>query len=106
MKVFLSPLAEKKIEDLLNYLEAEWSPKSRNNFLLKVKQSVKQIAEQPKSCIESKEFKGLFKYVVSKQTSFYYRILKDEIEIITLIDNRQDPKEIEKEIKKYFGNFG
>jgi hypothetical protein len=86
-------------------LEAAWSLKSRNNFLLKVKQAFNQISEQPKSCIESKEFKGLFKCVVSKQTSFYYRIIKDEIEIITLIDNRQDPKEIEREIKKYFGNI-
>jgi len=103
MKVFLSPLAEKKIQLILDYLEQEWSIKNREEFLSKLIKKIDQISNQPKSCIKSKDFPDLYKCIVTKQTSFYYRIKSNEIEVITLIDNRQDPKKIREEIKKHFG---
>lgn len=103
MKVFLSPIAARKIEILLDYLELEWSKKSRESFLLKLKKRIAQISKYPKSCIESKEVPNLFKCRVSEQTSFFYRIESGEIEIITLIDNRQDPEKISEEISRLFG---
>ena len=33
--------------------------------------------------------------VVTKQTSFYYRVLEDELQIIALEDNRKNPKNLE-----------
>ncbi len=74
MQVFLSPIAERKLELLLAYLESNWSRKTRDNFLEKLLKSFKQISDYPKSCPESQEFANLFKCAVSKQTSFYYRI--------------------------------
>ena len=103
MKVFLSPLAEKKIQLTLDYIEQEWSIKSREEFISKLIKKIEQISKQPKSCIKSKDFSNLYKCIVTRQTSFYYRIKSNEIEIITLIDNRQDPKKIREEIKKHFG---
>ena len=102
MKVFLSPIAEHKIELLLEFIENEWSKNARDKFLGKFKKSVKTVSSQPNSFPVSKSMKGLFKCVVTKQTSFYYRIINNEIEIITLIDNRQNPSEILKELKSYF----
>jgi len=102
MNVFLSPIAERKIELLLEFIEIEWSKKAKNTFLEKFKKAVKTISNQPNSFPESNALKGLYKCVVSKQTSFYYRIVNEEIEIITLIDNRQNPKEVLKELKSYF----
>ena len=101
MKVFLSPIAERKIELLLEFIETEWSKSAKDKFLEKFKKSVKTVSNQPKSFPVSKSMKCLFKCVVSKQTSFYYRIINNEIEIITLIDNRQNPIEILKELKSY-----
>jgi len=34
--------------------------------------------------------------------TIFYRIKNKEIEIITLIDNRQNPEEVEKALKNYF----
>lgn len=103
MKVFLSPLAEKKIQLLLEYLEKEWSLNSREDFLSQLVKKFDLISQQPKNCIESKDFPNLYKCIVTKQTSFFYRIKSDEIEVITLVDNRQDPEKIEEEIRKHFG---
>ncbi len=101
MKVFLSPLADRKLELLLDYLETNWSLQIREDFLVKMDKYFRQISKQPRSCPESGELPNLFKCVVTKQSSFFYRIFTNEIEIITIIDNRQDPIQIVEEIKKW-----
>lgn len=91
MKIFLSVLAEAKIEDLLIFLETNWNTKVKNDFLEKLNLKMNQISQLPLSCQESKQFPGLYKCVVSRQTSFYYRInnMREEIEVVTFFDNRQ-----------------
>jgi plasmid stabilization system protein ParE len=104
MKVYLSPLAEKKTQLLLKFLETEWSTKSKDEFVSKLLNKFSQISNQPKNCPESKAFSGLYKCIVTKQTSFFfYRIKADEIEVITVTDNRQEPEIIQQEIKEHFG---
>lgn len=45
---------------------------------------------------------NLYKCIVDKHSSFYYRIINKDIEIITLIDNRQNPEKVAEEIKSFF----
>ena len=101
MKVFLSELAENKLLRLNDFLLENWNLKVRNDFIKKLTSKIEQISEQPESCPQSTEFKGLFKCVVTKQTTFYYRINfeREEIEIITVFDTRQNPNKLEKDIK-------
>lgn len=92
MNVVLSPTAKSKLEELLSYLKLEWSEIVKQEFIVKLDNKINQISHYPKSCPESRAFKGLYKCVVSKQTTFYYRIKGSEIEIATLFDTRQDPE--------------
>ena len=96
MKVF-----ENKLLKLSDFLLEKWNLKVKNDFIKKLTSKIDQISEQPESCPQSSEFKGLFKCVVTKQTTFYYRINLDrnEIEIITVFDTRQNPNKLEKDIK-------
>lgn len=100
MKVFISELAESKILRLSEYLLIEWNLKTRDKFISKLTNKIKQISKQPDSCPKSSEYPGLYKCVVTKQTTFYYRILRqsDEIEIITIFDTRQNPNKLENDI--------
>jgi len=100
MNVYLSEQAEIKLLQLNNYLLENWNVIVRNEFIDKLTKKINQIASQPESCPKSKDFEGLFKCVVTKQTTFYYRILfdKNEIEIITLFDTRQNPDKLNQEI--------
>lgn len=97
-EVFLSPLAERKLIILLDYLIDQWGVNSKNKYVSKFKSAINQISIHPESCPESLKIKGLYKCVVTKQSSFYYRIRNNEIEIITLFDNRQDQSKIFREI--------
>ena len=93
-KVVLSATAKTKLSDLLEYLENRWSERVKKDFIKKLDQSISRISHYPKSCPESSEQKGLFKCVVTKQTSLFYRIKAKEIEVVTLFDNRQNPRKL------------
>ncbi|MCX2681987.1 type II toxin-antitoxin system RelE/ParE family toxin [Galbibacter sp. EGI 63066] len=101
MQVFLSELAESKLLRLSEYLLEKWNLKTRDKFIAKLTDKIKQISSQPDSCPKSNEYEGLYKCVVTKQTTFYYRILKqsNEIEIITIFDTRQNPDKLKKDIE-------
>lgn len=100
-KVYFSPLAQLKLELILQFLVEEWSTQSKTKFLKKFQEKVDQISTHPLSCIESEQLSGIRKAVVEKHTSIYYRIHKDEIEVITIFDNRQNPSLIQKEISRF-----
>ncbi|MEX2477687.1 MAG: type II toxin-antitoxin system RelE/ParE family toxin [Gracilimonas sp.] len=102
MKVYLSSLAEYKLTKLLGYLEQEWGTSSKTNFLKKLKKKLDQISRHPESNPLVEEFDEIHWCVVTPQSSFYYRILKQEIEVITITDNRQNPEKIIKEIRTHF----
>ncbi|MHA3787345.1 type II toxin-antitoxin system RelE/ParE family toxin [Flavobacterium hauense] len=104
-KVVLSKLAQKKLNILLNYLEDEWSLAVANNFEVYFEEKLLHISSYPESCIESGIFRNLRKCIVTKQTSFLYRIKNEYIEIITVFDNRSSFKSITKEIRKHYGHL-
>ena len=96
--VYLSPTAKIRLDTLLEYLKQEWSEKVKWEFIEKLDRSISQISKFPSSCPESKDFKGLYKCVVTGQATLYYRINDDEIEIVTLFDTRQDPKRLDSDV--------
>lgn len=100
MNVFLSELAESKLLKLNDYLIEKWGVGARDRFFQKLDQKISQISSQPKSCPQSTELKGLYKCVVTKQSTFFYRILANtsEIEIVTVFDTRQNPDSLKTDI--------
>ncbi|WP_046756044.1 type II toxin-antitoxin system RelE/ParE family toxin [Kordia jejudonensis] len=101
MNVFLSELAASKLQKLAQYLLEHWSLKTKDQFIEKLTAKINQVSTQPHSCPQSTEFRGLYKCVVTKQTTFYYRIVTEsnEIEIITFFDSRQDANKLNEDIK-------
>lgn len=75
MDVFLSELAEAKLLKLNDYLIEEWGVRARDKFIQKLTQKLAQIAAQPENSPQSSEIKGLYKCVVTRQSTLYYRIL-------------------------------
>jgi len=92
--VVFSKGARNSLEKLLAFLETEWSIKVKKEYRDKLERCVLQISKHPDSCPVSEEFPGLHKCVVTKQTTFYYRVNDKEVQVITFYDNRQDPKKL------------
>jgi plasmid stabilization system protein ParE len=96
-KIILSKRASKRLENLLEFLELEWSIKVKNDFIKKLDKSLKQIQKFPESCQETSFVKGLHMLIVTKQTSVFYRYDSQTITIVTLFDNRMNPDKLKKE---------
>lgn len=97
-KVIFSKRAASKLEKLLEYLESEWSVKDKKNFITKFDKALNQIILFPEISRKSEIKKGLHQLILTKQTTLYYRVDSEAIRIITLFDNRMDPKKLKNEI--------
>jgi plasmid stabilization system protein ParE len=98
-KVVLSKRASRKLERLLNYLEIEWSEKAKLDFIARLDKSLELIKEYPESCEKSTVKKGLFRCVVTRQTTLFYQYNKTSIKLVTLFDTRMNPQKIRSEVK-------
>ena len=97
-KVVISKTAERKLENLFEYLIEKWSVKVKEDFIEKLDSSIEIIKNQPGIFPESKKGKGLRKCVITKQSTLYYRYNSKRINIVTLFDTRQNPNKLTKEI--------
>lgn len=96
-EIRLSKIALRKLDILLDYLEKEWSNKVKHEFIQKLDKSLSQIQKLPDSFPESEMIKGLRKCVVTKQTTIFYKYSETTIDVVTIFDNRQNPKSLKKE---------
>jgi len=99
-EIKLSKRTMRKLDSLLVYLEEEWSTNAKHEFVLKLDKSLKQIQKLPDSFPESEKIRGLRKCVLTKQTTVFYKYSETTIDVITIFDNRQNPKSLKKEPKE------
>lgn len=97
-KIRLSNRTSRKLEKLLIFLEEEWSLKVKKDFLFKLEESLKLIRKLPASFPESDKMPGLRKCVITSQITIFYKYSDSTIYIVSLFDNRQNPKSLDKEI--------
>ena len=98
-KVIISKLAERKLENLFEFLVTNWSVNVKNDFIFKLDKYVSIIKKQPESFPSSEKEKGLRKCVVTKQTTLFYRFDEKSIKIVTIFDTRQNPKKLIQDTK-------
>ena len=94
----LSKRASKKLEKLLEYLASEWSNEVKMDFIKKLDKSFKQIQNFPDSCQQTDFVKGLHMLIITKHTSVFYSFDSKQITVVTIFDNRMNPKKLKKEI--------
>jgi len=99
-KIVLTKKAADLLENLFQHLENEWSVKARDEFIAKFENAVLQIQKFPEIAPRSKEVPVLHKYILTKQTSVFYRVEKKSITIITIFDNRMNPDVLKNLTKK------
>ena len=81
------------LKGIIDYLERKWTAREVKKFANSLDQNLNLIKNNPKLFPEA-ELSGLRKCVLSKQTSIYYRIIRNEVHVLTLFDNRRHPKKL------------
>lgn len=98
-QIVLTEKAQNSLEKLLNYLQAEWSSKVKSDFVKKLDDSLTKVQAFPESFQFSELAIGLYRCVITKQTSIYYKFNATTITIVAIIDNRMNPTKLNKLVK-------
>ena len=93
--VVLTPIANKALENLADYLFTTWGLNVLENFLALYEAKILLIAEYPKRYPYIHQPSGLRKAVLTKHNVILYREGSINVEIISVFDTRQNPDNIE-----------
>ena len=90
----LSQKAEKQMENIFQYVEAKFSERIRKELAKKIYNCFKLIENDPELFSFSDYNNSLRKCVVSKRTTVFYQIRKENIVVVSVFDTRQNPNKI------------
>ena len=82
MQIEITDEAQQQLIRITDYLNAEWSSRVRDNFLDKVETAVRTISQLPFAFPEAPDLPGVRRSVAHKNTSIYYRVNSEKIEIL------------------------
>ena len=90
LEIILTPKAKDTFTSILLFIKQKWGDKSAEKFVKKAYRVLDTTAQQP---YIFKEYPGnnTRMGIITKQTSFVYRITDQRIEILFFWDNRQQP---------------
>ena len=94
MKIIWMPRAKTDLNNILDYLNDNWSKREAEKFVIKVSKAIEQIKMSPETFPVVRKKKNIHKFLLVKQNTIYYRIQKNEIELLTIWDTRQNPKKL------------
>jgi plasmid stabilization system protein ParE len=87
--------AEKKFENIIDYLLKVWSEKEVIQFVETTDKVANFISEYPRM-FRKTDKRNVYEALITKQNLMVYKVFRNRIVIITFWDTRQDPKK-----KKY-----
>jgi plasmid stabilization system protein ParE len=92
MEIIWSPEAQNDYWNNIQYLLEEFSVEVAQDFIEKVDQYINTISNNPKA-FQTVNYKNIRFVPVVPKISLYYRVAKNQIEILRFFNNLQDPKQ-------------
>ena len=89
-KVIWLPKAEKRYDEIIDWLQQNWSDKEIANFIARTDEVIENIKKDPEMYRRS-ERKNIRQAIVTKQNLLLYRKKSNIVELITFFDTRQEP---------------
>lgn len=91
-KIVWSNEAIKDLENLVDYLKSNWLAKVLNNFSSSLSGKLQTLKKFPLSGSASNA-KHFRKKLVTKHSYLLYWVKENRVEILSIIDTRQEPKQ-------------
>ena len=92
LRIFWSKRADKKFDNILDYLSTEWGEKVTSAFVKKVYDFLDILVEFPEiGSLENAE-RGIRGFVIVKQITIFYKVIGNKIILLNFFDNRHGPK--------------
>ena len=84
--------ASEEYNSLVIYLYGEWGERITEQVIKEIDQTIVRIKNSPGQFPIFRKGKKIRRCVASPQTSIYFRVNKDRIEILSVFDNRRNPR--------------
>ncbi len=91
-KILWTDNALRELEKIIEFLEENWTEKELRNLATNLEKTLSIISKNPHVFQKSDVQKDIRRAVVLSLNSLYYRILKEDVEILSFFSNRQNPK--------------
>ena len=95
-KLIWSDEALLNLKGIIEYLEKSWTTREIKKFARLLDKNLNLIKENPQAFPKSDHSEYFRRAVISKQVSVFYRIENQVVHIISVFDNRQDPRRLKK----------
>jgi plasmid stabilization system protein ParE len=86
--------ASNNLENIVKYLESNWSEKELKSFFLKLEKQLELISIFPQAYPLSALTKKVHRCVFLENLSIYYTIDNEFIVLLSIFDTRQNPKKL------------
>ena len=92
-KIIWSPKALETFENVIQYLEENWSDKQIVSFVSETERVIKLISKNP-YLFRGSEKENIFEAVITKHNLLLYQLNVEakEVELLAIFDTRQHPK--------------
>lgn len=91
-QIYWTDAAKKSYEEVIEYLESKWSKREVNQLISRTDLVLRFVAHNPRMYPEINP--SLFRCVLSRHNSLFYKIEKTTVIILACWDNRKDPKDL------------
>jgi plasmid stabilization system protein ParE len=91
LPVIWSHQATNEYLQIIDHLILEWGDFTAKKYVARIEYLIGLITENPQLFVVTPQRKDVRRCVVNKQTSLYYRVYKNRIEIISLFRTRKNP---------------
>jgi len=82
------------LDSIIDYLSNKWTQKEIKKFYKLLDKTLALVSKNPDIFSNSELKSNVKRCVLSKQTTIYFEVKNDSVVILTLFDNRKNPKSI------------
>ncbi len=83
--------AEAQLDDIVAYLESNWTPKEVRQFFNKLEKGIAAIGRHPTQHKKSTRKANTYEYQLSPQTTIFFTFDAEKATILLLWSNRMNP---------------
>ncbi|NMH26460.1 type II toxin-antitoxin system RelE/ParE family toxin [Flavobacterium silvaticum] len=84
--------ALKELANTINYLQENWEVSDLVNFAEKLENTVTLISQNPELFPKSGIRKDIYRAIIAKHNTLYYRVRNNSVEILSLFSHRQSKR--------------
>jgi len=95
LEVYWSEEAENQLDEIIQYLEENWSEKDIRNFFKRLEDSIEAIKDSPYTYKLSQRKKEVREFQLSSQTTIFYSLNEDRVNLLLLWPNKRNPENLQ-----------